>query len=245
MLLACLGRALASEAPPVRVEGRAVLWTGGGRGCLIALTNKSESAALAKVQVAVFDAGAERFSVGPVDLAAGQAIVLKRVVQSQTRCGGAHVFYRVSYEWQGVRNETVLSSTEGSAATPVSAIAAPAVGGLIALVSAMAGVLLTHWLTAARERAKDRKEKFNRMEPLFNAFFANWSRSPVPQELQMHFDELQRQVLLDQKIVEFYLQTYQVLADQNAPIERKRDVAGQLEQHMREYLMRWAPGGSA
>src|SRR5207248_3104757 len=145
-----------------------------------------------------------------------------------------HVFYRVSYERQGVHNVTVLSGAEGSVVTPGSAIAAPAVGALIALVSAMAGVLLTHWLTAARERAKDRKEKYNSMEPLFNTFFVNWNLSPVAQELQTRFDELQRQVLLDQEIVKCYRQIYRILADPQETSERKREVAGQLEQHMRE-----------
>lgn len=237
VLLACLGHALAFESPSVSVEGRSVLWTSGKRGCLIVLRNHNELVALARVQVTVFDAGDELFSVGPVDLAAGQTIVLRQPVALRTHCEDTHVFYHVTYERQGVHNETVLSGAGGSAAAPVSAIAAPAIGGLIALVAALTGVWLTHLLTAARERVKDRKEKFNHAEPLFNAFFVEWNRSPVPQDLQVRFDTLQRQILLDSEIVERYRQTYGILTDARVALDRKQEAAGQFEQHMRQYLM--------
>src|SRR5262245_51799424 len=95
VLLVALGQALALETPAISVEGRSVLWTSGKRGCLIAVRNLSEQVALSRVQVTVFHMGDELFSIGAVDLAAGQGLVLRQPVDAHTPCEGAQVFYHV------------------------------------------------------------------------------------------------------------------------------------------------------
>jgi hypothetical protein len=239
-LFGCIEYAAASENSLIGIESRAVV-SNGSKQCLIALKSRSDSVGLTKVQVTAFDEGAIRFTVGPIDLAPGRSTVLRQGVDEFVRCSGEGLFYLVSYEYNGMPNEALISGYIASGATPASPVAATAVGGMIGLVSAMAGIGLTHFTTLRRERLKERRDKFNRIEPLFNEFFASWNSSPMPQELQLRFDELHRRTSLEQGIVDQYRHTHRRLADPGIPIDQKREEATGFEQFMRQYLNKLDP----
>jgi len=135
-----------------------------------------------------------------------------------------------------MQNETLISGTAATGATATSPLIGTAVGGLIGLISAMAGIGLTHLTTLRRERLKEQREKFNRLEPWFNEFLVRWNGSSMPQELQLRYDELQRRVSLDQKMMDQYRHTYGKLADVGISNDRKREEAAGFEQFVREYL---------
>ena len=189
----------------------------------------------------VFNNDARRFALGPVDLTPGQTLVLRQPVDTSTRCSGADTFYQVSYERQGVGNEALLPGSGTSTSPSTTPVVGTVVGGLIGLVSAAIGTLLAHRLTLAREQSKQRREAFDRKEPVFNAFFMAWNRSPLAQELQTRFNDLQRQISLDQKVVNRYRKALGVLANAEASASRKEEEATEFELYMREYLRQLNP----
>lgn len=179
-----------------------------------------------------------RFRVGPVDLYPKQVIVLDQATDSATQCTGKDTFYRVSYEQQGIRSETILAETTTPTASPLLGVI---VGGLIALISGVMGAGLTHRFTLVRERLKERREKYNQIAPIFNTFFLAWNRSILPEELQARFDELQHQVLLSQNLIKQYQLTYQALVNKHLNADLKANKANELEQYMRRFLEKLNP----
>jgi hypothetical protein len=204
--------------------------------CLIEIVNRSDAIPINKIRIVVLDHGIARFNVGPIDLAPGQSKILGGSIDRTERCGGEDILYEVSYERDSIASELLMPSRLTQASTGSSTVVATSIGGVIGVVSAMVAALLTHLLTISRERLKERRDRFGRMEPLFNEFFVSWGRSLLAQDLQRHFDELQRKVSLSQAIVDQYRVTYRVLANSNTQNAEKSAAATMLEENIRKYI---------
>jgi hypothetical protein len=230
--------ALAVEALPISIEGREEIRSDGKLQCLIGIQNQNGSDSLDKVKVTLFDRGVSRLSVGPIDLLPGQASVLEQVVDRSVNCSGTEVFYRVVLQQKGVQKEFVLPG--GTVSREVSVIGNQVLGGGLALVSAVVGILLSHWMLISRERRKDlivrRAKYFDEASEAFRDFLSAWGATPVASELAVVFNTLQRRVVLDQEIVDLYLSTHEALAKPNVSMDMRMAAARDFDRQMRSYI---------
>jgi len=230
----------ATETPMLAVKARTVRQEGHRYQCLVSLTNQTKIT-LTNIRVTVFTNQHARFNLGPFNLTSGQATVLQQNIDKESYCSGRDLFFRLAYESQGTVSELILDGERNAPSEALMrSILTPLMPWGLGLLSAIIGGWFTHHLSARREREKDRVARstklYDVLEPAVREFLLSWGANPVPEMLRSNFYDLQRKATLGSEIVQFYRETYKVLADTGQPLNRKQEAAAELDKRMRTYI---------